>query len=120
MAWNWLSFLSGVAVTGLVAFGSGFAKKAGEAAWDAVRSRIWPAPAGDIEVERDFDAVLFRPGDCAWVPELRVPEFEDRNFTHYPHRSGAPRCYRMTSDGRTMYKEFLMVSPDAQGRPFQH
>jgi hypothetical protein len=118
MPWDWSSFLSGAAITAAAsAFGTGFAKKAGEASWDALRKRIYKAPLPNIEIDRHFDPVLFRGGDCAWVPELRVEEFEDRDYTHYPHPSGAPRCFRLTSDGRQMVKEFLMVSPDAEGRP---
>lgn len=75
---------------------------------------VHPQPPAPIEVERRYQPSLFELGGCSWVSELDVPEFENVGYTHYPHPSGALMCFRMTSDGRRMVKEFLMVKPGAK------
>lgn len=111
---DWSSFLWGAVVGGGAAFATGFLKKAGEQAYAAIHRRMFPEPPGPIEVDRKFSPSLYRLGTCAWVSELDVNEFEDKGYTHYPHPSGAPKCFRTTSDGRRAFKEFLMVRPDAE------
>jgi hypothetical protein len=86
------SFLWG-AVVGLVgAFFSGFLKKAGEDAYHFVRDKLNPPPVPPLELSPRFEPTLFKPGGCAWVEELKVPDYEDQGYTHYPHESGAPKC----------------------------
>ena len=111
---DWPSFLWGASVGLLGAFFTGFLKKAGELAYTAAHSKLFPKPPEPVEVDRRFEPVLYKTGGCAWVSELDVAEFEDKGFSHYPHPSGAPKCYRQTSDGRRIFKEFLMVRPGAE------
>lgn len=111
---DWGSFVWGALAGGVAAFATGFLKKAGEHAYEAFRGKFFPKPLGPLEIDRRFEPTLYIPGGCAWVAETRVPEFEDNGYTHYPHPSGAPKCYRITHDGSRTFKEFLMVSPNAQ------
>jgi hypothetical protein len=108
------SFLWGAGLGLLGAFFAGFLQQAGEHAYSAIHSKLFPEPPKPIEVDRRFEPVLYKLGGCAWVSEVDIPEFEDKGFTHYPHPSGAPKCYRNSSNGRTTFKEFLMVRPGAE------
>jgi hypothetical protein len=114
MSIEWTSFTWGALVGGVAAFGSGFLKKAGEHVYELFRKKFFPEPLGPIEVDRRFPPTLYKTGSCAWVAETDVAEFEDKGYTHYPHPSGAPKCFRITHDGRRDFKEFLMVRPDAE------
>jgi len=114
MQFDWSSFIGGAVVGGLAVFATGFLKKAGEQTYTAFHRRLFPEPLGPIEVDRKFSPSLYKAGGCSWVVELDVSEFEDKEFTHYTHPSGAPKCFRITSDGRRTFKEFLMVKPDAE------
>ena len=109
-----VSFIWGIVLALLGAFFTGFFKKAGEHGYEAVRARLLPPPKQPVEVDRHFEPTLFKPEACAWVRETRVQEFEEKRYTHYPHATGAPGCYRITSNGISSFKEFLMVTPDAE------
>ncbi|MBE7367673.1 hypothetical protein [Ramlibacter pallidus] len=111
---DWSSFLWGAAVGLFAAFFTGFFKKAGEHAYEAFRAKAFPPSPEPLEVDRRFAPAIFKTGGCSWVDEVRVAEFEDKGFTHYPHQSGAPKCFRTSYDGRRSFKEFLMVSPGAE------
>jgi hypothetical protein len=110
---DWTSFIWGTFIGGVAAFATGFLKKAGDHAYSAIQRRFFPEPLKSIEVDRKFVPSLYKIGGCAWVAELDVSEFEDKGFKHYPHPSGSPKCFRVTSDGRRTINEFLMVKPDA-------
>ena len=114
MQFDWTSFIGGAVIGGVAAFVTGFLKKAGEQTYTALHQKLFPEPLGPIEVDRKFSPSLYKPGNCSWVAELDVSEFEDKGFTYYPHPSGAPKCFRTTSDGRRTFKEFLMVKPNAE------
>jgi len=111
---DWVSFGSGAVIGGVAAFATGFLKKAGEHAYEFVREKFFPEPLGPIEIDRKYAPSLFKLGSCSWVPEVDLDEFESKGHTHYPHPSGAPRCYRATMTGHGPVKEFLMVKPGAE------
>jgi hypothetical protein len=111
---DWPSFLWGAIVGLLAAFFTGFFTKAGEHAYTAVHSKLFPKPMEPIEVDRHFAPDLYKLGSCSWVSEIDVPEFEDKGFIHYPHQSGSPKCYRTTYNGHANVSEFLMVQPGAE------
>lgn len=114
MSIEWTSFTWGALVGGVAAFGSGFLKKAGEHVYELFREKFFSEPSGPIEVDRHFPPSLYKPGGCSWVAETDVAEFEDKGYIHYPHPSGAPKCFRITPTRGRELKEFLMVQPDAE------
>ena len=107
------SFLWGAAIGGVAAFATGFLKKAGEHAFGFVANKLNPKPPEPIQLDGKFIPSRYAPGDCAWVHEVKLYDFEEMGYTYYPHPKGNARCFRITSDGRTPFREFLLVKPGA-------
>mgnify|MGYP001239210881 CR=1 FL=1 len=107
------SFIWGAAIGLVGAFGTGFFKKAGESFFAFIANKIHPKPLEPIQVGGSFVAEIYSPGQCAWVSETSLYEYEQKGYTYYPHPKNKARCYRMYPDGRLLLKEFLMVQPNA-------
>ena len=110
---DWSSFLWGAAVGALAAFGTGFLQKGGEKAFAYLDGKLNPKPPEPIQVDGRFVPTAFTPGECAWINGVKLYEYEEKNYTYYPHPKSGGKCFRITSDGRHALKEFLMVQPDA-------
>ncbi|MGZ8984553.1 MAG: hypothetical protein ACXW11_11490 [Methylotenera sp.] len=105
------SFAWGVLIGGLVAFATGFFQKAGEHTFTFVKNKINLAPPEPEQVDGRFVQNICLPDKCAWVNEARLYEFEQKNYSYYPHPKNNARCYRITSDGHHTIKEYLLVQP---------
>lgn len=108
------SFAWGAFVGAVAAFGTGFLKKAGEHAFESIAGKLNPIPPEPAQVDGRFVPTRFAPGECAWVGEVKLYEYEGKGYTYYPHPRNNAHCYRLTSDGRQPIKEFLLVSPGAK------
>ena len=75
--------------------------------------RLHPKAPDPVQVDGKFVPERFSPGLCAWVREVQLYEYEEKNYTYYPHPKSDARCFRITSDGRNPVKEYLMVQPGA-------
>jgi hypothetical protein len=111
---DWPSFAWGAAIGAIAAFSTGFLQKAGEQAFLLLKEKVHPSPLEPLQVDRKFSPSLFAPGECSWVKEERLHEYEEKGFSYYPHPNGGARCYRLTSDGSRPIKEFLLVQPGAK------
>jgi len=111
---DWSSFIWGVVAGAVAAFFTGFLKKAGEHAFAFLVNKLNPKPLEPVQVDGKFVPVRFGPGECAWVNEIRLYEFEEKGYTYYPHPIGNAKCFRVTSDGLRPLKEFLLVQPGAK------
>ena len=107
------SFAWGAAVGGVAAFGTGFLKKAGEQAFGFLSNKLNPKTPDPVQVDGKFVPTRYVPGACALVNEMKLYEFEEKGYTYYPHPSSDARCFRITSDGRNLLKEYLLVQPGA-------
>lgn len=111
---DWTGFLWGVLVGGVVAFGTGFLKKAGEHVFSWLAAKVNPGPPEPVQVDGKFVPTRFAPALCAWVSEVKLYEHEEMGFFYYPHPKNNAKCFRITSDGKNPIKEFLLVKPEAQ------
>ena len=111
---DWSSFAWGALVGGVAAFATGFLKKAGEQAFGLLSNKLNPKTPEPVQVDGKFVPTRFVPGECAWVNEVQLYDFEADGYTYYPHPKSNARCFRMTSDGRNPLKEFLVVQPGAR------
>jgi hypothetical protein len=109
---EWHSFTWGATATAaVIALWSGFFKKAGEALFALAAARL--KPPRSVQVDGKFVPTLYAPGSCAWINELKLYDREQEGFTYYPYGKRSAKCFRITSDGREVLKEFLMVQPGA-------
>ena len=108
---DWPSFLWGAAIGAVAAFGTGFLQKAGEKAFSRLDGKLNPKTPEPVQVDGKFIATVFPPGLCAWVREVQLYDYEEKGYTYYPHPKTEGHCFRITSDGRSPVKEFLMVQP---------
>lgn len=108
------SFIWGTLIGAVAAFGTGFLQKAGEHAFIYFKNKINPKPPEPEQVDGHFVPVTFLPGECAWVNEGKLYDYEQKGYSYYPHPKNNARCFRMTSDGRHHIKEFLLVQPGAK------
>ena len=108
---DWSSFLWGMLIGSVAAFGTGFLKKAGEHAFSYLVGKINPKLPDPEQVDGRFVPTRFPAGLCAWVREVQLYEYEQRSYTYYPHPKNNARCFRVTSDGKNPVKEFLLVRP---------
>jgi hypothetical protein len=106
-----LSFLSGAALAAVAAFGTGFLKKAGEDFYGWGKIKVRPPPPQPVQVASTFEPTLYPPGCCGWQNSYNVHDCEALGWTYYPHPKDDAKCYRIASDGRREFKEFLMVKP---------
>lgn len=111
---DWPSFIWGALIGAVAAFVTGFLKKAGEHAYSSVEAKLNPKPPEPIQIDGKFVFARFAPGECAWVSEVKLYEFEQKGYTYYPYPKDDARCYRITSDGCNPIKEFLLVQPSAK------
>ncbi len=111
---DWLSFVWGVGLAAIAAFGTGFLKKAGEHVFTYLSNKISPKPPEPVQVDGKFVSSRYDTGTCAWVSESKLYEYEQKGYTFYPHPKEDAHCFRITSDGRHQYKEFLLVQPGAK------
>ena len=90
-------------------------KKAGEDAYDKTKEKLFPAPPEPVKFSGKFAATAYAPGTCSWVPEDRLYEFEEKNYSYYPHPQTGAKCFRVVSlGGNATREEYLMVQPDAK------
>ena len=108
------SFSWGIAAGAVAAFGTGFLQKLGEEAYRWVAGKVNPPPIEPMQVDGRFEPTAYAPGTCAWVSEARLYEFEAKGYEYYPHPKSKGKCFRITSDGRNPFTEFLMVQPGAE------
>jgi hypothetical protein len=111
-----LSFVWGAALGGLAAFATGFLKEAGKHAFSYSMNKLNPKPPEPIQLDGKFVPSRFEPGMCAWVNEAKLYEYEQKNYTYYPHPKDNARCFRITSDGQLPVREFLLVQPGSAER----
>lgn len=106
------SFVWGIAIGAVAAFGTGFLQKAGEAAFAWLSAKINPETPAPTEVDRKFQPSEMPAGKLAWVNEPKRAEYEDKGFGYYPHPKTKAPCFRISHDGHRQFKEYLMVSPE--------
>lgn len=108
------SYLWGVASVALVWFLSSFTKAAGKDAWGWVKSKISPEPPEPIKVDGKFVPKVYPPGECAWIGETKIYDYEGKDYFYYPHPKNNWKCYRETFSVHIKTKEWLMVKPGAE------
>jgi hypothetical protein len=79
-----------------------------------LKKRVNPPPLEPVKVEGWFEPTLIEASSCAWVTEVGVYDYEQKNCTYYPHPKNGAKCYREAWVGPQKYHEFLMVSPDGK------
>ena len=112
--WNWASFIWGACIGTVTAFGAGFLQKAGEHFFDLLKNKVSPPPLEPKQLGGSFIPTTYQPGDCAWIRDYQLYDYEQKGYFYYPHPEDEAKCYRVTSDGTKPVKEFLMVKLDAQ------
>jgi len=105
------SFLWGAAIGAVAAFGTGFLQRAGEKSFERFERWRNPPDPEPTQVDGKFEPTRYNPGRCAWIRDLKLYEYEAKGYTYYAHPKTGGRCFRITSDGRSPVKEFLMVEP---------
>lgn len=110
---DWNSFAWGALIGGIAAFSTGFLKKAGEHTFSWLASKVNPKPPEPEKVDGKFVPISFAPGVCSWVREVQLYEYDEKGYTYYPHPKNSARCFRVTSDGKNLFHEFLLVQPGA-------
>ena len=97
----------GTAIGALI---NGFFKKMGEDAYTAAKG-IVKQEIKFVEVVRRYDADCTDGAALAWVSEARLYECQNLGYTYRTIDNQNNGCYRITHDGRTTYKEYLMIKP---------
>jgi hypothetical protein len=107
---NFLSieFLSGLLIGALAAFGTGFLKKAGETFFTAIYKKYFDDSQEFVEVGSSYEVSPSAEIQFAWVAEFKTYEFLNKGFRFHWIDDKKNGCFRKTSDGRRVYKEFLM------------
>lgn len=105
------SFLWGMAISAVAAFGAGFVKKAGEDFYLWTKKKTNPPPPEPVEVDRRFVPAGYDGGGCAWVEEQRLGELKERGYALYLLPDNNAPCFRVVVVGGRQMREFLMVSP---------
>ena len=108
------SFAWGALFGAIAAFGTGFLQRAGEHAFTFLKNKIHPKSPEPEQVDGRFIPVTYAPGECAWVNEIKLYDYEQKGFSYYPHHKNNARCFRISSDGQHRIKEFLLVQPGAK------
>ena len=112
--WNWASFIWGAGIGAVAAFGTGFFQKVGEHFFDFLKNKINPLPPEPKQLGGSFIPTTYQPGDCAWIRDYQLYDYEQKGYFYYPYSEDEAKCYRLASDGTKPVKEFLMVKLDAQ------
>jgi hypothetical protein len=103
-------FASGTGFGLLVAFFTGFFKKAGEHFFIFLNNKIYPPEPEPIEVEKTFQPDSEHIERCSWVGEEKLTFFLNSGYAYYKcDRTGA-KFFRFSSIARN-HKEFLMCTP---------
>ena len=105
------SYLWGAASVALVWFISSFIKAAGKDAWGWVKNKANPTEPDPIKVGGKFVPKTFPPGECAWVGQDKVYNYEEKDYFYYPHPKNGAKCYRETYSGHIKKIEWLLVKP---------
>lgn len=106
------SYLWGAATIGIAWFLSSFFGAAGSDAWSLLKRKVKPGP---MKVSRKFSPEIYAPGDCAWVGDDKIFDYEDNGYEYYPHPKNGAKCFReiMVHSGMKG-NEWLMVKPGAE------
>ena len=76
----------------LVWFARGFFTAAGKDAYDTVKQEIDPPEEPPVKVDTRFEPDRYTPGSCAWVPELKVPDRNERGIGTTRMQTRERRC----------------------------
>jgi hypothetical protein len=92
---NWFptdlpSFLWGIMIGLGGAFLTGILQEAGKDTWLWLKRKVSSVPL--IKLDGKFIPTLYDPGSCAWVPEERVYDYEQKGYTYYS--KGNAKCFR--------------------------
>lgn len=90
---------------------TGFFKKMGEDAYASVKQIISQEPKF-VEVDRRYEPNCSDGASLSWVSETRLYEYKNLGFKFRIIDDLNQGCYRITHDGRTTYKEYLMSKPN--------
>ena len=96
------------------AFGAlitGFFKKMGEDAYSSAKKIISPEQKF-VEVDRRYEPDTSDGASLSWVSEAKLYEYKNFGFKFRIIDDQNQGCYRTTHDGRTTFKEYLMIKPD--------
>lgn len=98
----------GVVIGALV---TGFFKKMGEDAYASMKKLISPEQRF-VEVDRRYDPDTSDGTSLSWVSEAMLYEYKNLGFKFRIIDDQNQGCYRNTHDGRSTYKEYLMIKPE--------
>lgn len=104
---SWPNFLFGVAVGAIGAFFSGFLSKAGGDLYTWIKMRI----SNDqefVEVDGRFNPSNDDGASLAWVPEQKLYQYKADGYSFQIIDGKKNGCFRKTSNGSRVYKEYLM------------
>ncbi len=104
-----IGFFIGTAAGALI---TGFFKKMGEDVY-AKAKQIVSSERKFVEVDRRYEPDCTDGASLAWVSEAKLYECKNFGFKYRIIDDKNNGCFRITSDGRSSYKEYLMVKPNA-------
>jgi hypothetical protein len=107
---QFIIFASGTGFGLLVAFFSGFFKKAGELFFIFLSNKISPPEPEPIEVVKTFEPDSKHIDRCSWVGEEKLFLFVGKGYVYYKYDQTGAKCFRFSSSARN-HKEFLMFKP---------
>ena len=97
--------------TAIGALLTGFFKKMGEDTYSSVK-KIISQEQRFVEVDRRYEPDTSDYISLSWVSEAKLYEYKNLGFKFRIIDDQNQGCYRNTNDGRTTFKEYLMIKPD--------
>jgi hypothetical protein len=103
-----IGVLIGTAIGALL---TGFFKKMGEDAYSSAK-KIISQEQKFVEVNQRYEPDTSDDISLSGVSEAKLYEYKNLGFKFRIIDDQNQGCYRNTNDGRTTFKEYLMIKPD--------
>jgi len=106
--WIWVF---GVFVGASGAFFSGFLSKAGGDFYQWLSKKYLSDDREFVEVDGRFNPAIKAGESLAWVAESKIYEYKASGYRFRCIDEKKNGCFRKTSNGSMVYREYLMVKP---------
>ena len=90
---------------------TGFFRKMGEDAYGSAK-KIISREQKFVEVDRRYEPDTSDGASLSWVSEAKLYEYKNFGFKFRVIDNQKQGCYRITHDGLSTYKEYLMIKPE--------
>lgn len=90
---------------------TGFFRKMGEDAYGSAK-KIISREQKFVEVDRRYEPDTSDGTSLSWVSEAKLYEYKNFGFRFRVIDNQNQGCYRLTHDGLSTYKEYLMIKPE--------